>query len=438
MARGSARSVEGVDIHAAIAAHKRMLYRCGGHPMAAGLSLEGTRIDEFRRALWRTLERTARPPAEPEIQLDALLRLDQISPALVRAVDTLSPYGLGNEPPVFAVRDLTLASSAIIGRTREHRRLVVRTRDVDARDAEAREQTVLWWRSADQSPPEGPFDLAFTVGINRFRGEESVQLTWVDARAIAPPIVEVVAKPAIAVLDHRQLADRSLVYSQAALRALVAPASVADTGVGGRTLVWGEGVLVGDAQACAAPAGIALVDRNALHEAERLVIWTSPPGPDELYGALDTVSPREVALFCLDPGLDAPRAFLQRLAGMVKYALREYEGRVSLAELAAALAHHRWTARLGLEWMALKGQVDLTWEGNDVVLRVRDKTSSPSTKRLDMGLAEALRERTHVVEGQLRAQLEETAAYRAYARQASAERLVGGSSRVVALQEKGG
>ena len=139
--------------------------------MAAGLSLEGERIPEFRRALWRTLAQTALPsaPAEPEIRVDAYLTLDQVSLDLIEAVNCLAPFGAGNERPVFATKNLELASSAVIGRTREHRRTVVR-------DAQQREQTVMWWQSADRPLPDGRFDLAYTLGIRSFRGERSVQL----------------------------------------------------------------------------------------------------------------------------------------------------------------------------------------------------------------------------------------------------------------------
>jgi single-stranded-DNA-specific exonuclease len=393
MARGSARSIEGIDIHAAIAAHKELLYRCGGHPMAAGLSIDGDRLDEFRRALWRTLEQTAPPPAEPRVQIDAVLTLDQVSVELVRAVNALAPFGPGNEAPILAVRDLTLASSAVIGRTREHRRLVVR-------DREGREQTVLWWRSTDQPAPEGTFDLAFTVGIHRFRGEEIVQLTWVDARVTSLPAVQAGPRLTIAVRDLRPQAS-SLANSLAASHAILAAAglqSAADL------LVWGEGTR--------APAGVPLSDRHALKESETLVLWTAPPGPEELYAALASVSPRLVVLVGIDPGLDTPRAFLQRLAGLVKYALREYGGQTRLSELAAAMAHDTSTVRLGLEWMACKGQVDVVCEGDRVELK-------PAFDRI---VDETAQE--HVVRGRLLAQLEEAAAYREYFISADAGRLI--------------
>jgi single-stranded-DNA-specific exonuclease len=396
MARGSARSIEGVDIHAAIAAHKDMLHRCGGHPMAAGLSMQAERLDEFRRALWRTLERTAPPPAEREIQIDALLSLDRISLDLVRAVHALAPFGPGNEAPVLAVRDLTLASSALIGRTREHRRLVVR-------DGEGREQTVLWWRSADQPLPEGTFDLAFTVSVNRFRGEETVQLTWVDARVTAPPVIEVRPEPTIAVLDRRASARRSR-NGQKTLRTLAAEGLLGDS-----FMVWGEAL-----SAASAPGSVQLRDRYKLAEAETLIVWTLPPGPDEFYAAIEAVAPRRVVLVGLDPDLDTLRAFVQRLAGLVKYALREYGGRTSLSDLAAAMAHSKGTVHLGLEWMRRRRQIDVAWEGDRLAL----KAPSPGAPD-EQGNAQL-----DVVQGQLLALLEETAAYRAYWREADAGRLV--------------
>jgi single-stranded-DNA-specific exonuclease len=403
IARGSARSIQGVDIHAAIAAQRDMLYRCGGHPMAAGLSIQEERINEFRRALWRTLEQTAPPPSEEEIHIDACLPLDQVSLDLAQAIGELAPFGPGNEAPVFAATGLTVASSAIIGRTREHRRLVVR----DARGGESSppahgEAVVLWWQSADRPVPEGPFDLAYTVGVNTFRGKQGVQLTWIDARLATPQPVEVIPERAIDVKDYRGLADPVPM-----LRAL---ATRAEPGRAGSTLVWGEGAQV---------AGVPLCRRGELSAAETLVVWTAPPGPGELHAALEAVSPRKIVLFGVDPGLDAPTVFLRRLAGLVKHALRAYGGQVALPALAAAMAHSEETVWLGLEWMSLKGQVDVVFGPRGAV------TLRPGTGEGDTGGRED-EERQHVVQGRLQAQLAEAAAYRAYFRDADGERLVRG------------
>jgi len=115
-------------------------------------------------------------------------------------------------------------------------------------------------------------------------------------------------------------------------------------------------------------------------------------------------------LICLDPGLDAPRAFLQRLGALVNYALREYRGRTELEGLAAATAQTEWAVRLGLQWLAAHGQITFEVEGGRVALRS------------DGGRASA--EDRERIEGRLLAELQETAAYRAYLRTANAHRLV--------------
>jgi single-stranded-DNA-specific exonuclease len=396
MARGSARSVEGIDIHAAIAAQRHMLHRCGGHPMAAGLSLEGSRIPEFRRALRRTLAQTGAVPEERTIGIDAYLSLDQLTPELVRAVSRLAPFGAGNDRPIFATKDLELVSSAIVGRTREHRRALVR-------DPEGREQTVMWWRGADETQPEGRFDLAYTLGINTFRNEVSVQIGWVDARLREPAAAlldqGVRAKTEIEVRDHRALSQSASESVLRTLRSSVPDAVRAVESV----VVWAEG---------GTPSidGVPFSDREALHDADTLVVWTIPPGPVALRGALKTVSPKRVVLFCIDPGLDAPQAFLQRLGGLVKHVLRTGEGQTSLSTLAAKMAHDASTVRLGLEWMAQKGQIEIV--------------SSGSRRLALRGGSGVVGTRLDIIQARLQAQLAETAAYRTYYRHADGKRLV--------------
>ena len=363
--------------------------------MAAGLSLDEAQIGAFRRAVWQALERIAPVPIEPQLPIGAELSLGQLSLDLVRAVNCLAPFGLGNEAPVFCARGLALASNRIIGRTRAHRRLVVR-------DGVGRGQEVLWWNSADQDAPEGSFDLAFRLGVNRFRGEERVQLTWVDAHALETPVLPVRKKPPIAVRDYRYLAGRSAGEQAEILRIWIEKWQET-------TCVWGEGP-----QADHILPGAQVRDRGSLQPAETLIVWTAPPDVAEWEQALAVVAPQRVVLVCIDPRMDAPRAFLQRLAGACKYAQRAYRGRTRLSTLAAATAQTEWAVQLGLRWLAARGQIGADVDGDRVTLRPGGE-----------GQAAVDRER---IGGQLQAELQETAAYRAYLRAADAERLVNGQA----------
>ena len=148
LARGSARSVEGVNITAAIAAQAGLLSGFGGHPMAAGFSLEAGRIPEFRRGLARAvrLQRGEAPP-ESLLPIDAYLALPDLTLELVSDLERLAPFGPGNPPLVLATRNLKLLSAAPIGREGEHLAMTVE-------DEQGNTARVLWWQGAGWEQPE--------------------------------------------------------------------------------------------------------------------------------------------------------------------------------------------------------------------------------------------------------------------------------------------
>jgi single-stranded-DNA-specific exonuclease len=388
VARGSARSVEGCNITAAIAAHQDMLVKFGGHPMAAGLSIEPEKIPAFRRALGRTVEEMmARADVAPTVEIDGYLPLADLSLELVAELERLAPFGPGNPPFVLVTRGLSIASRRTIGRRQSHRLVVVE-------DEAGVEQKVVWWRGADREMPEGTFDLAYHLGVNEYRGQREVQVVWVDARPVGPPVEEVRPPvPALQVVDYRwepnprRLLDRVRTRGQrhepaGAMHASPLPGQVA---------VWAE---AGDR------AAVDGQDRRELAPAAELVIWTAPPGPEELRAALAAVGPERVVVFARDPGMDEAAAFLGRLAGLVKRALRVDEGRVELETLAAATAQREATVRRGVAWLAAKGQVAVVENMGAEMIMTPGVTADPAavdraTRELQALLAETAAYRTH-------------------------------------------
>jgi single-stranded-DNA-specific exonuclease len=378
--RGSARSVPGCDIHAALASQSELLTAFGGHPMAAGLLIEPELIPRFRRGLSRAVaglwDRAAQPPTLP---IDAYMPLDALSLELVAEIERLAPFGPGNPPLLLASRNLTLLSQATLGRGGEHLRLTVK-------DEQEKTQTVIWWQGAGQPLLQGRFDLAYTARASDFRGEQRLQLEWIAYREREPVVLEREV-PAIKVLDYRALSNSLLVLEGLLRREAVQ--------------VWVEGAVP------PAPPG---KGRRSLEPAPALAIWTAPPGPAVLAGALERAAPATVYLFGLDPGLDRPRAFLERLAGLVKHALSTHGGRVELAALAEELAHREETVRLGLRWLAARGQIAMTDEAEGVVVL------APGAGESGPELSQA--------EERLRQALAETAAYRRYFATAPPETLL--------------
>lgn len=95
--RGSARSVPGLDLHAAIAETAPLLEQFGGHAAAAGLSLRTDRIDEFRTTLGQAVaERIGAEPAEPVIEFDAITGGTELGLDLAEELEMLQPFGNAN------------------------------------------------------------------------------------------------------------------------------------------------------------------------------------------------------------------------------------------------------------------------------------------------------------------------------------------------------
>jgi single-stranded-DNA-specific exonuclease len=389
LGRGSARSVEGCDIRAAIAAHEEMLHRFGGHPMAAGLAIDPERIPEFRRALSRTVLEMLqaaedRPVPLGSLQIDGYLPLAGLSLDLVEELERLAPFGPGNPPLTLASTSLSLTSHSPIGRTGEHLQLVVE-------DEEGMAQRVIWWQGAGSPLPQGRFDLAYVVRASDYRGQRDVQVEWVDARPIETPALPSAPAPAgeVDVVDYRRAPDPRRLLER--LRSQ------------GDVQVWRE---------AGHKAEVMGRDRWELAPGQALAIWTTPPGPGELRAALEQVSPETVYLFGIDPGLDDVEGFLQRLAGLVKRALNAHGGRAGISTLATATAQREMTVRVGLAWLAARGHV-----------RVLDGDEGEDEVRLVAGNGTAGGDLSQVT-ARLRELLQETAAYRAHFARADEEMLV--------------
>ncbi len=121
VARGSARSVEGIHITHAIAAHHEMLFSFGGHPGAAGLSLLAEKIDEFRQVMQVSVSEMGREaPSASELAVDAEITLSAVSLDLAKRLQILAPFGQGNPAPVFSSPMVKIVESVPVGKLKDH------------------------------------------------------------------------------------------------------------------------------------------------------------------------------------------------------------------------------------------------------------------------------------------------------------------------------
>lgn len=117
-AKGSGRSITGVNLGAAVAAAAKagILVAGGGHAMAAGLTIEWTKVEEFRAFMAQALtgELAAAAGEARTLWIDAVAGLPAVDLTLMDAIDRIGPYGPGHAEPVFALADVSVSFSSLI------------------------------------------------------------------------------------------------------------------------------------------------------------------------------------------------------------------------------------------------------------------------------------------------------------------------------------
>jgi single-stranded-DNA-specific exonuclease len=128
--KGSGRSISGVDLGAAIIGAKDagLLVAGGGHAMAAGLTVDEARLDEF--AAWLDAQlapAVARASAERTVALDLSLVPGGLTPELVETLDSAGPFGVGWPAPRIAIGPVRLVRAELVGT--DHVRLIASGQD---------------------------------------------------------------------------------------------------------------------------------------------------------------------------------------------------------------------------------------------------------------------------------------------------------------------
>ena len=130
VAKGSARSVTGFDIYEALKRCEDKLLQFGGHKYAAGVTVDLSRVEEFRTAFNAAVKELMKEEFKtPEIRIDLEITLSEITPWFIKLLREFAPFGPNNTRPTFLTRNLEVAGSPrIVGRN--HLRFRVRQNGV--------------------------------------------------------------------------------------------------------------------------------------------------------------------------------------------------------------------------------------------------------------------------------------------------------------------
>lgn len=175
--KGSGRSVRGLNLVDALKSCGDCLIKYGGHALAAGLSIERSKLDEFRRRINDfARENFAEDTLDTSMSVDCEVGAGDITLAQASELYLLEPYGVSNPVPVFALRDAVINEITPIGGGR-HTKMSV--------SKDGAFFTALCFGISPDSLDYLPGDIAdfvFNMEINEFQNNQSVQL---NVRAIA-------------------------------------------------------------------------------------------------------------------------------------------------------------------------------------------------------------------------------------------------------------
>ncbi len=178
LATGSARSVMGFDVYAAIKSCRDLLLNFGGHTYAAGLTLRWDDIPEFRKRFQHYVEEHIQPEqTEAFINIDAEIDFKDITKRLHNDLKRFSPFGPCNQKPIFYTKAVyDYGTSKVVGRSQEHIKLEL----VDSKSSTV-VNGIAFGQSASARyiKSKCSFDIAYTIEDNIFKHNQ-VQLQIED------------------------------------------------------------------------------------------------------------------------------------------------------------------------------------------------------------------------------------------------------------------
>ncbi len=173
-ATGSARSVDGFDLYAAVDYCSDLLESFGGHKHAAGLTLKLENLEKFIEKFEKFVtENITQEQLIPQINIDGRIDFAEITPQFFRIMNQFAPFGPGNMSPIYITEHVRDAGySRIVGKTEEHLKLDM----VDTQNS--KQQGIGFFMSnLFQFVKDGkPFNVCYSIEENEFNGKVSLQL----------------------------------------------------------------------------------------------------------------------------------------------------------------------------------------------------------------------------------------------------------------------
>ncbi len=179
VASGSARSIPGFDVYNAILECSDLLEQFGGHKYAAGLTIQVDNIPAFQARFEEVVRATIQEDMLiPEIEIDAEVKLEEITENFFNILEQFAPFGPGNMKPVFMSKELKdSGKSALVGADKNHLKMQVVQNGSSAFDG-------IGFNMGDKFEvvKSRVFDTCYTLDINEWNGTRKLQIQVRDLK----------------------------------------------------------------------------------------------------------------------------------------------------------------------------------------------------------------------------------------------------------------
>ncbi|MFD2670446.1 single-stranded-DNA-specific exonuclease RecJ [Marinicrinis sediminis] len=192
LTKGSARSIEGFDIHEALNACADLLMHYGGHQAAGGMTLEADRLDAFRERMHQLAESwLSEEDYTPVQEADLEVRLEDVTLTLIEQLQMLAPFGAGNRYPALIVKEAQVEEYRAIGKNENHLKLTLTDQSQDQGQLVKLDAIAFGQAEAiDHIGKHVRLDLLAEPQINEWNGIRKPQLVVQDLCMQAPLVVD--------------------------------------------------------------------------------------------------------------------------------------------------------------------------------------------------------------------------------------------------------
>ncbi|BAQ14386.1 putative single-stranded-DNA-specific exonuclease RecJ [Clostridium botulinum] len=196
MPKGSGRSIDGYNLFEELMKCKEYIYKFGGHPMAAGLTIEEKNINKLREELNKNCN-LKDEDFIPKIRIDKRLALKEVNLELIDSLQCLEPFGKGNSSPILAEKNIKIEGIRILGKDQNTLKLTCRVEDTNKRihaiafgkvDEFKRDLENIYEDENVENIITNPLmaglklDLIYYPMINEYNGNVYTQLRIIDYR----------------------------------------------------------------------------------------------------------------------------------------------------------------------------------------------------------------------------------------------------------------